>query len=365
MTPVVFLGLKLVRYLPFVALLFVALHAKAQEAAPGTPIEKVNAYRDGDVFATELQTKGAWNQGVDVDAHFTSDAVQIDLPGAVLTQGKQLIKVDDRNFKSVYATQNDSSVRTRFSLNAGLSGTSLQDQIRIRRQGGAIVIEVTGDAKPADKKAKNADVTRAIAVVDEEGNEAIATKLVAGQPAKAEGVVEATVASTDLATAAANVEKKPDVNKLPENQIPVLSNKTGKKEAVSNPIGRLLITVGVLAVLLGATVFGLKRYNASRNLGPRNANKIRVLTQHPLGPKKSLAIIQVAGESILVGITDHNISMLKTLSLIDDEVPAEVPNRFDAALDDFETEERDDFASRDLSRIRDVVSTRLKNMRNI
>lgn len=380
-------AVKLLRTLPFVALLFLALHAKAQEAqAPGVPVEKVNAYRDGDVFMTELQTKGPWIGG-DINAQFTSDAVQIDLPGAVLTKGKQLIKVDDRIFKSVYATQNDSTVRTRFALNSGLSGQSLQDQVRIRRAGSAIVIEVTGEAKPFDKKAKNAEVTRSLAIVDDEGNEGIATKLVAGAPvaAAAAGVVETTVASTDIATAASKVvETKPDTNKLAENQIPVLASQKDTKKAEGSPMARMLITLGVLAVLLGATLFGVKRYAASRNIGPRSSTKIRVLTQHPLGPKKSLAIIQVAGESILVGITDQNISMLKTLSLIDDEVPAEVPNRFEAALDEYEEEtpaprsankrsarasyqdeNEDDFASQDLSKIRDVVSTRLKNMRNI
>lgn len=349
-------------FLAFIALTIVALQAQAEVTVPGVPVEKVNAFRDGDVFMTELQTKGPWIGG-DINASFTTEAVQVDLPGAVLTTGKQLIKVDDRNFKSVYATQTDGTVRTRFSLNSGLTGTSLQDQVRIRRSGSAIVIEVTGDAKPASKNAKTGEVVRNLAIVDDESGEAIPARLVAGGPSGS-GLVETTVASSDISTAAAKVEQKPDTNKLPESQIPVLSNQKEAKKASSNPIGRLLITLGVLAVVLGATVFAVKRYSANRNIGPRSNTKIRVLTQHPLGPKKSLAIIQVAGESILVGITDQNISMLKTLSLIDDEVPANVPNRFEVSADEFDSED-DDFASRDLSRIRDTVSARLKNMRNI
>ena len=160
--------MKLLRILPFVALLFVALHAKAQDAVPGVPVEKVNAYRDGDVFMAELQTKGPWIGG-EIAAKFTPDAIQIDLPGAVLTKGKQLIKVDDRNFSSVYATQNDGMVRTRFALNAGLNATTMQDQVRIRRAGSAIVIEVTGDAKATSKSTKTGEVNRSIAIVDDEG----------------------------------------------------------------------------------------------------------------------------------------------------------------------------------------------------
>jgi len=357
------LAVKLLRTLPFAALLFAALHAQAAEdASPAVPVEKVNAYRDGDVFMTELQTRGPWI-GADIHAQFSSDAIQVDLPGAVLTKGKQLIKVEDRIFKSVYATQNDSSVRTRFALNSGLSGQSLQDQVKIRRAGSAIVIEVTGDAKTTDKKAKNAEVTRTLAVVED--GDSFSTKLVAGAPAakaaKGAAAAETVAAANDESTPIAKAETKPDTNKLPESQIPVLASQKDEKKSSTNPIARLLITLGVLAVVLGATLFGVKRYAASRNLGPRSSTKIRVLTQHPLGPKKSLAIIQVAGESILVGITDQNISMLKTLSLIDDEVPQNVPNRFEVAFD----QEEDDFASQDLGRIRDTVSSRLKNMRNL
>ncbi len=60
--------------------------------------------------------------------------------------------------------------------------------------------------------------------------------------------------------------------------------------------------------------------------------QIKVLSQHYLGPKKSLAIVHVAGESILIGVTDQNISMIKSLSLIDDEVPANLPNTFGQTL---------------------------------
>jgi flagellar protein FliO/FliZ len=39
-------------------------------------------------------------------------------------------------------------------------------------------------------------------------------------------------------------------------------------------------------------------------------------------------VVQVAGESVLIGITEHNISMLKTLSLLDDEIPDSSPAKF-------------------------------------
>lgn len=170
-------------------------------------------------------------------------------------------------------------------------------------------------------------------------------------------------------------EIKPDVAKLPENEIPVLTGAKDSKKSTGDGVSRILITLGVLTVVLGALIYGLKRW-ASRRSGKNQNTKIRVITQHALGPKKSLVIVQVAGESILVGVTDHNISMLKTLSLIDDEIPDELPRNFNTALDDYGDEEtvrigkgpnreRDDFAMRGLSEIRDTVSTRLRNMKNL
>jgi flagellar protein FliO/FliZ len=100
----------------------------------------------------------------------------------------------------------------------------------------------------------------------------------------------------------------------------------------------------------------------------------------------------VAGESLLIGVTENNINLIKALALIDDEVPAHLPNHFDGALDSFEDgqeypddpgayapaaarrgeesarpparEDYDSFAMRGLSEIRDVVSGRIGQRKN-
>ena len=106
--------------------------------------------------------------------------------------------------------------------------------------------------------------------------------------------------------------------------------------------------------------------------------QIKVLSQHYLGPKRSLAIIHVAGESMLVGITDSNISMIKSLSLIDDEVPTTVPKTFADALaapgnnagamakvnlgSMSESELEEEFS---FSGFKDTVSKKIKSMRSI
>jgi len=222
----------------------------------------------------------------------------------------------------------------------------------------------------------------------------IAAKLVVGTQAPAADapgddyrvaeVAETSLSAGSIETKAASAPEsssrvlpKTETAKLPENEIPVLTGNKESKKAATGGLSRVMVTLGVLAILLGATIFGLKRFSKRR--ANRNQNtRIKVLTQYPLGPKKGLAIVQVSGEAILLGVTDHNISMLKTLSLIDDEFPDELPRNFNSALDDLGHEEadrkgsslsgvheQDDFAVRGLSEIRDKVSTRLRNMKHL
>lgn len=109
---------------------------------------------------------------------------------------------------------------------------------------------------------------------------------------------------------------------VPEDQIPVLKN---VKSAQSSPSGNWFRLIGsaifVLAVT-GGLIVVVKKSSKAKSIGGKKA-KIEVLHQHFLGPKKSVALIQVAGEAILIGVTDNSINMIKSVALIDDEVPPE------------------------------------------
>ncbi len=62
------------------------------------------------------------------------------------------------------------------------------------------------------------------------------------------------------------------------------------------------------------------------------AKNITILTQKSIGPKKNLMLIRVAGETILLGVTDHNINHIKTLSLMEDEIPSFTEPKFSKQL---------------------------------
>ncbi len=155
-----------------------------------------------------------------------------------------------------------------------------------------------------------------------------------------------------------------------ENEIPLTVEVTKKVAESTPPSTRLMMTAFILITILGATYYLVRKYKLSNNINKSN-KQIQVLSQHYLGPKKSLAIIRVAGESILIGVTDSNISMIKSLSLIDDEVPAEIPRNFSETLqfktqpaagataNQEELEEEFSFAG-----VKDTVSKKIKSMRS-
>lgn len=118
-----------------------------------------------------------------------------------------------------------------------------------------------------------------------------------------------------------------------ESDIPVFKNKDEKAPAAKSTSSQVLMSIIVVLSLVGASIVLIKKY-AYKNRPSKNQPKIKVLTQHHLGPKKSLAIIHVAGESILIGITDHNVNLIKSLALIDDEVPNDLQQNFEENIKD-------------------------------
>ena len=178
--------------------------------------------------------------------------------------------------------------------------------------------------------------------------------------------------------------EKPSVKspeKLPEEQIPLTLavDKQATSAEDSIPTGTRALASGVIIILLLAvSYYYVSKYKISNKINKSNLH-IKVLSQHYLGPKKSLAVVHVAGESILLGITETNISMIKSLSLIDDEVPAEMPQTFNESMHQTlikgepseKTNTSVSMMSRELdeefsfSGVTDKVSKKIKSMRSL
>ncbi len=152
---------------------------------------------------------------------------------------------------------------------------------------------------------------------------------------------------------------------LSEDKIPVLKEKEKPAEAVAGgSMHKVVISFTLILLLISALAFGLKRTFQKKGIANKHTN-IRVVTQHYLGAKKSLAIVTVAGEYILLGVTDQNINLIKTLTLMDDEIPESAAKTFNAALQTADA--RPDFVEVDdkfsIRNLKESVSQKLRGMK--
>lgn len=78
----------------------------------------------------------------------------------------------------------------------------------------------------------------------------------------------------------------------------------------------LFKTVGALVVVVGLMLLTLHliRKAGLARTGHRRGGLIRVLDTQMLGPKKYVAVLEVAGQFMAVGITDQQISLLTPLA---------------------------------------------------
>lgn len=186
-----------------------------------------------------------------------------------------------------------------------------------------------------------------------------------GSSASAGAVAVAATTSTSESNITPTVVKETaaSLQSKKESDIAVNLAEESKNATTSNPWMRMTFATAILGVFAALSFIGLRRWS-NRKQSQNKATQIKVLTQFSLGPKKSLAIIQVAGESILVGITDANINHIKTLSLLDEELPEDLPKSFDSLVkpdSNFAMNEmEDDFA---ISEIKNVVSQKIKKLR--
>lgn len=160
----------------------------------------------------------------------------------------------------------------------------------------------------------------------------------------------------------AGVELRSEPN-VKESEVPVFQKEPAKKTNIeSSAPQKLMLSLLVVSAIGLCGVFVLRRWKLVAQVDQKKT-QIKVLTQFHLGPRKSLAIVRVAGESILIGITDHNISMIKSLSLIDDEFSEEaVPPQFSKALENSAEVQEEEFQ---LGKIQDQVLNKIKNLRRL
>jgi flagellar protein FliO/FliZ len=340
--------------------LFILLCAGSLQAAT---LKDVQTQAHDGVFETHLVFDGPISKD-QASLDFINETVQVNLSNIDLAQNKitKTIKNEKVNNVYIYKTGKNEA-RARIIYKKGVNASEFQGGTSIDAQGNELVIKV--DSNP---QAATAATTTAPATISDDDLKAASEWIANADKKEAQKIAAPAVA--EATDAKKEIAKK-------ESEIPVLANSKAQEE-IKKPISstRVILSLGLVLGLIAGFSFFMKKVLKKTPLTKNS--QIKILTQYYVGPKKSLAIVQVAGESILLGITDHNINMIKTLALLDEEIPQDTPKDFSKSLKDMfkknikeeaaadstesDSSESDEFA---FSKIKDVISGRLKNMKEI
>lgn len=145
---------------------------------------------------------------------------------------------------------------------------------------------------------------------------------------RSESQAETAVASTEESAPAPAVTAEQK-----ESEIPVQLNASPKAKDNSNLMWRLAASFAVLAFAAGILYYATRRWTRPKDKDAKGA-RIEMVHQFHMGPRRSVALIRVAGETILLGVTDHNINMIKPVTLIDDELEGLMKKDFNNFLED-------------------------------
>ncbi|OQW50221.1 MAG: hypothetical protein A4S09_00045 [Proteobacteria bacterium SG_bin7] len=287
-------------------------------AADRSNLLDIRSFSDKDAFVVELKfDKPVSQEGLSTD--YIKETIQVNIPNGFLAAGLRSAKISNGQVDTLYTYQADkNTLRNRIIMRKGLLAEKFKGGVAVIPDGNFLRIRVV------DSETKTAaQILDAAPVLPQALKSEIAHELKSETPP----MMTATTETAEVRTAAADTPAPV----IEESKIPVLSKGKAKFMKSEYPLKNLVVVVAAIAAFALLMFFVGKQWI---KIGRKNikANQIKVITQHYLAPRKSLAIIRVAGESILIGITDNAITPIKTLSLLDDELPEELPPSFSGSM---------------------------------
>ncbi len=268
-----------------------------------------------------------------VEARFMRRTIEWDLAGVQIKKDKMFVDVGEADINNIYASQPDQKgLRIRINLNNEKVASNYHEQVRFLKDNNKLTMVLDSAVAVLPHNIK--ELSRMYDVKKESMammQDHIAQKSVLSmEPSENEG-------NTPLAPAPKSLEQEMAADTIlddtkDEKEIP-LKVKNAKTEMTSTSgMGRIAAGFMALLVLMGSLFLINKKLKEKKSGAAFNHDSIKVVSQKYLGPKRQLTLVRVSGEYLLLGVTDHNISLIKQLSVIDDELPDLDPQDFKTAV---------------------------------
>lgn len=350
-------------------------------------LNQIDAKFEGSTFVTELKFDQAPKTN-DILIEYINQTIQINLPNSTVKTGKFLKRIEQESVKSIYSYQFDKNLmRTRIIFEKPIVAQDYEGFVKLERKDNSIFINIYDPvmAKKTDLESAEFEIVPPTDIESEinkkltqpvilktKAEEIVAQELSLPSvlPEKTNEVIKDIKENSKEVNAKKNIAKGAESE---EKTIPLFQKRETSTKIEESNYSRLIYSLLIVVIFGAGLVVFAKWWQKNHKLNDKNT-KIQVLTQHHLGTKKSLFIIRVAGESILIGVTEQNINMIKTLSFIDDEVMEDVPDSFNGVMtaesdkpDDEIVEQKVTFDPEEdlVEDLHKQVSGRLKQLRDI
>lgn len=293
-----------------------------------------------------------------IEARFMKRTIEWDMAGVQIKKDKMFVDVGGAEINNIYASQPDQKgLRVRINLNNEKIASNYHEQVKFLKDKNKLTMVIDSSVAALSHNIKELsrmyDVkSQAMAKMqDHIAQQSVLT----AESADSES-------TTPLATTPQTVETEMAIDDTKEEKEIPLAAKTAKAEVSSaSGMGRMAAGLMAVVLLVGSLFFMNKKLKEKKSGMAFNHDSIKVVSQKYLGPKRQLTLVRVSGEYLLLGVTDHNISLIKQLAVIDDEIPDLEPQdfkttvkRIDVRSNDLETQAHDVEDSFSVSSLSDV-----------
>ena len=311
-----------------VLLAMVAILSGRAEAAVNS-FKDITSYTSGEEFRIVMAFSGTPKPIV----KYYEKSIQIDIADAHVSPAKRVFDVNHVGIKSINVYQaNPNLLRIRIFPSEGIKelkesfSSSVNHEKLVFSVGpkGAALLPVTEKLTPQEESASKTAASNPSAM-PETPKAAIETPVMAEEAAKTEEKTEPAMGEAPgddkiLANIQKSLDeiKKEDVKtdgqavSAPKIQ---QAGMLGSPEPSQVPgMGEAFIKIGsalmiVLALIL-AISYGAKKFLGVAEGGLGTKKQMKILSSHFIGVKKNVTIIEVAGEVLVLGVTNNNVNLL-------------------------------------------------------
>jgi flagellar protein FliO/FliZ len=276
---------------------------------------------------------GKYNQPV-----FFKKSIEIDFPFVYAKPAKQFIKTGDQQISQIYVSQfNEKKTRVRLIFGDGQEG-DYENRFHLQKEGNSLEIRV--DRKEIDvlgeflarttEKIKDNEQKVSIDSINTPLKTKNNIKLRTEIPEKPQPFSNSSEnlkenASGKIKKVSFTENKKWKTNKklleTPSNSVKKASFGFLKSssESDSNPASlessgfKMAMTLSIVLGLIFLLFFGFKKYVLKNTMFGGGGKLVQVLSTNFLAPKKNITLVEVAGEVLVLGISDQNISLLTSI----------------------------------------------------